>query len=38
LADIPGLRRTRTVVVPRIIKNIHEWIPPEHCFEEYDKE
>jgi Lrp/AsnC family transcriptional regulator for asnA, asnC and gidA len=38
LANTPGILRTRTVVVPRIIKNTHEWIPPETDFAEYEKE
>jgi Lrp/AsnC family transcriptional regulator for asnA, asnC and gidA len=36
LAKIPGVRRTRTVLVPRILKNTYEWIPPNTDFEEYD--
>jgi len=35
LASIPGIRRTKTVLVPRILKNTHEWVPPETGFEEY---
>ena len=35
LVSIPGVHRTRTVVVPRILKNTFEWIPPEDDFEEY---
>ena len=34
LANIPGIRRTKTVLVPRILKNTYEWIPPETDFEE----
>ncbi len=33
LANIPGIRRTKTVLVPRILKNTYEWIPPETDFE-----
>jgi len=36
LASIPGVRRTRTVLVPRILKHTFEWIPPETDFEEYE--
>ncbi|MBT7073619.1 MAG: Lrp/AsnC family transcriptional regulator [Anaerolineae bacterium] len=35
LVRIPGIQRTKTVVVPRILKNTFEWIPPEDDFEEY---
>ena len=35
LVSIPGVHRTKTVVVPRILKNTSEWIPPEEDFEEY---
>ena len=38
LARIPGIRRTRTVLVPRVIKDTYEWIPPETDFEEYPGE
>ena len=36
LASIPGVQRTKTVVVPRILKDTYEWIPPEDDFEDYD--
>jgi Lrp/AsnC family transcriptional regulator for asnA, asnC and gidA len=36
LANIPGVRRTKSVLVPRILKNTYEWIPPEADFEEYE--
>jgi Lrp/AsnC family transcriptional regulator for asnA, asnC and gidA len=36
LSRIPGIRRTRTVLVPRILKDTHEWIPPERDFDPYD--
>lgn len=32
LADIPEIQRTKTVPVPRILKNTYEWIPPESDF------
>ena len=36
LTSIPGIRRTRTVLVPRILKDTYQWIPPETAFEEYE--
>jgi Lrp/AsnC family transcriptional regulator, regulator for asnA, asnC and gidA len=36
LASIPGIRRTRTVLVPRILKNTYEWIPTEADFAPYE--
>lgn len=38
LANTPGILRTKTVFVPRVIKNTYEWIPPETDFAEYSKE
>lgn len=38
LAAIPGVQRTKTVLVPRILKNTYEWIPPEIDFDDYDGE
>lgn len=35
LADIPEVQRTKTVLVPRIVKNTYEWIPPETDFVEF---
>jgi hypothetical protein len=35
LADITEVQRTKTVLVPRIVKNTYEWLPPESDFEEY---
>ena len=32
LSSIPGIRRTKTVLVPRILKNVYEWIPPKSAF------
>jgi Lrp/AsnC family transcriptional regulator for asnA, asnC and gidA len=36
LASIPGVRRTKTVLLTRIIKDTYQWIPPEDDFEDYD--
>ena len=38
LSDIPGLRRTKTVLVPRILKSTHDWIPPAEDFNQMDKD
>jgi Lrp/AsnC family transcriptional regulator for asnA, asnC and gidA len=38
LVSIPGIRRTRTVLVPRVLKDTYEWIPPKVDFVEYDGE
>jgi Lrp/AsnC family transcriptional regulator for asnA, asnC and gidA len=38
IANTPGILRTKTVFVPRIIKNTHEWIPPKTDFTDYKKE
>lgn len=32
LAEVPEILRTKTVLVPRILKNTYEWIPPESDF------
>lgn len=29
---IPGIRRTRTVLVPQIVKDTYQWLPPEDGF------
>lgn len=29
LNQVPGIRRTRTVLVPRIIKDTYQWLPPD---------
>jgi Lrp/AsnC family transcriptional regulator, regulator for asnA, asnC and gidA len=29
---IPGIRRTRTVLVPLIVKDTYQWLPPEDGF------
>lgn len=33
LHTIPGIRRTRTVLVPRVVKETYEWRPPVDAFE-----
>lgn len=38
LVKIPGIQRTKTVIVPRILKNTFEWIPPKDDFEEYGED
>jgi Lrp/AsnC family transcriptional regulator for asnA, asnC and gidA len=38
LVSIPGVRRTRTVLVPRILKDAYQWMPPDSDFLEYDGE
>ncbi len=38
LHHIPGMRRTRTVLVPSIIKETYQWLPPNDAFEEDDAE
>lgn len=32
LHTIPGIRRTRTALVPRIIKDTYQWLPPAGAF------
>lgn len=32
LHQIPGIRRTRTVLVPRIVKDTYQWLPPDGAF------
>lgn len=32
LHQIPGIRRTRTVLVPRIVKDTYQWLPPDDVF------
>lgn len=29
LHQVPGIRRTRTVLIPRILKDTYQWLPPE---------
>jgi Lrp/AsnC family transcriptional regulator for asnA, asnC and gidA len=38
LHHIPGMRRTRTVLVPRILKDTYQWLPPNEAFEMNDAE
>ena len=33
LHHVPGMRRTRTVLVPRILKDTYQWLPPEEAYE-----
>lgn len=33
LHQVPGMRRTRTVLVPRILKDTYQWLPPEAAYE-----
>jgi Lrp/AsnC family transcriptional regulator for asnA, asnC and gidA len=35
VARVPGVRRTRTVLVPRVIKDTYMWTPPDCDFQEY---
>ena len=32
LYSIPGIRRTRTVLVPQIVRDSYQWLPPEESF------
>ena len=32
--QVPGMQRTRTVLIPRIVKDTHQWLPPEESFNE----
>jgi Lrp/AsnC family transcriptional regulator for asnA, asnC and gidA len=32
LHQVPGMRRTRTVLIPRIIKDTYHWLPPVEIF------
>lgn len=33
LHQIPGLRHTRTVLIPRILKDTYQWLPPDDAAE-----
>jgi Lrp/AsnC family transcriptional regulator for asnA, asnC and gidA len=33
LRQVPGIRHTRTVLVPRIIKDAYQWLPPDEAFD-----
>jgi Lrp/AsnC family transcriptional regulator for asnA, asnC and gidA len=37
LHQIPGMRRTRAVLIPRIIKESSRWLPPEDPFNQLDQ-
>ena len=32
LPRVPGIRRTRTVLIPRIVKDTYRWLPPPDSF------
>lgn len=32
LHQVPGMRRARTVLIPRIIKDSRQWLPPDDSF------
>jgi len=32
LHQVPGMRRTRTVLIPSIIKDTYQWLPPAEAF------
>jgi Lrp/AsnC family transcriptional regulator, regulator for asnA, asnC and gidA len=34
LHQVPGMRRTRTVLIPRIMKDTYHWLPPAEYFSE----
>jgi Lrp/AsnC family transcriptional regulator for asnA, asnC and gidA len=36
LHQVPGMRRTRTVLIPSILKDNYQWQPPDSNFEEDD--
>jgi DNA-binding Lrp family transcriptional regulator len=31
LHQVPGMRRTRTILLPRIIKDTYQWLPPDEA-------
>lgn len=35
LHQVPGMRRARTVLIPRIIKDSHQWLPPDDSFDQF---
>jgi Lrp/AsnC family transcriptional regulator, regulator for asnA, asnC and gidA len=37
LHQVPGMRRTRTVLIPRIVKDTYHWLPPEEHFSSTSK-
>jgi Lrp/AsnC family transcriptional regulator for asnA, asnC and gidA len=38
LHQIPGMRRTRTALIPRILKDTHQWLPPDQAFDHSSEE
>jgi len=34
LHQVPGMRRTRTVLIPRILKDNYQWLPPDSDFQQ----
>lgn len=36
LHQVPGIRRTRTMLVPRIVKDTYQWLPPDDRFDPTD--
>jgi DNA-binding Lrp family transcriptional regulator len=36
LHHVPGMRRTRTILIPQIIKDNYQWVPPDEAFERAD--
>ena len=37
LHQVPGMRRTRTVLIPRIVKESSRWLPPAEAFDQPDE-
>jgi Lrp/AsnC family transcriptional regulator for asnA, asnC and gidA len=33
LHQVPGMRRTRTVLIPRVLKDTYQWLPPQDSYE-----
>lgn len=38
LHKVPGMRRTRTVLLPRILKDTYQWLPPDEAYEDTSEE
>jgi len=36
LHQVPGMRRTRTVLIPSVLKDNYQWQPPDNDFEQSD--
>jgi Lrp/AsnC family transcriptional regulator for asnA, asnC and gidA len=34
LHQVPGMRRTRTVLIPRVLKDTHQWLPKDSDFDQ----